>query len=260
MKSVTSDRQNRSRVRSHDRSRDDGEELSPTSPSESESTATVNESETVPMMSSIKAFGDKSTFHNSDQEATCPQEPDADDTTSGHDSFDVENCHSDNEDDIEVDIASESATGTMFHANEADIIEHDPCSPMTVPIEEDDEIIDKEVTGKIELDDEEDETARQARQNQMYARFQAWALRNYGETGKTKTVTRTKYDRVVAILSGREPPTAENSKLRFWIKAKGFRLAASSGSIGTDVAGCCSVLFIPAKNWVSSILSPVLKF
>lgn len=101
---------------------------------------------------------------------------------------------------------------------------------------------------------ETEETAR-LRQQQMYARFQAWALRNYGETGKTKTVTRTKYDRVVAILNGLEPATADNSKLRFWIKAKGFRLgccdelSADPATAGMD---CCKELYIPSKNWVSA--------
>lgn len=116
---------------------------------------------------------------------------------------------------------------------------------------------DIDLTGE-DYDRDESDDVREARQRQMYQRFQAWALRNYGEAGKTKTVTRIKYDRIVAILSGREPPTADNSKLRFWIKAKGFRLGlvakheavAPDESLLSAIGGCRNVLYVPAKNWV----------
>jgi len=79
--------------------------------------------------------------------------------------------------------------------------------------------------------------------------FRSWTLRNYGETGKTKTVTRAKYERIVAILSGLEPPTADNSKLRFWIKAKAFRLGYP---LDTDPPTILNrgELYIPSKTWV----------
>jgi len=101
-------------------------------------------------------------------------------------------------------------------------------------------------------DDGESEEASGVRQRAMYARFRSWTLRNYGETGKTKTVTRAKYERVVAILSGAEPPTADNSKLRFWIKAKGFRLGYP---VDTDPPTIMNrnELYIPSKNWVRII-------
>ena len=90
----------------------------------------------------------------------------------------------------------------------------------------------------------EDEESAMFRQQQLYARFQAWALRNYGETGKTKTVTRSKYNRVKNILKGIEMATAENSKLRFWVKAKGFRLGKETTSY-SDLES--DDLYIPSK-------------
>ena len=84
----------------------------------------------------------------------------------------------------------------------------------------------------------------------MFETFQTWALSNYGDSGKTKTVTRKKYKRIVKILNGEEPPTAENSKFRFWVKAKGFRL----GLPGTiDENNKSSVVFVPTKQAVSCL-------
>ena len=96
------------------------------------------------------------------------------------------------------------------------------------------------------------------RQRAMYARFRSWTLRNYGETGKTKTVTRAKYERVVAILSGAEPPTADNSKLRFWIKAKGFRLGYP---LDTDPPTIVNrgELYIPSKSWVRVMITALRR-
>ncbi|CAG5136675.1 unnamed protein product, partial [Candidula unifasciata] len=78
---------------------------------------------------------------------------------------------------------------------------------------------------------EEKCTLREIRQSNMYQTFQNWAIQNYGDKGKTKTVTRNKYQRIVRILKGEEESTAENSKLRFWVKAKGFQLSADTGEV-----------------------------
>jgi len=94
-----------------------------------------------------------------------------------------------------------------------------------------------------------DDASSDVRQRAMYARFRSWTQRNYGEAGKTKTVTRAKYQRVVAILSGAEPPTADNSKLRFWIKAKGFRLGYPVDTDPPTIVNCTE-LYIPSKTWV----------
>ncbi|XP_067135143.1 nucleolar protein 4-like [Centruroides vittatus] len=58
----------------------------------------------------------------------------------------------------------------------------------------------------------------------MYDKFQTWALETYGDSAKTKTVTRRKYLRILKILRGEEQTTSENSKFRFWVRAKGFTL------------------------------------
>ena len=86
---------------------------------------------------------------------------------------------------------------------------------------------------------------------EMYQKFQSWALRNYGDSGKTKTVTRRKYNRIVRILAGEEPATTENSKFRFWVKGKAFRLGPVNPS------GEYRILYVPTK---SSLVSEILNF
>lgn len=83
-----------------------------------------------------------------------------------------------------------------------------------------------------------------AHQQQLFSKFQAWALKNYGETGKTKTITRSKYRKVINILKGVENAITENSKLRFWVKAKGFRLGRGNHEFNDNDR---EVLYIPAK-------------
>lgn len=58
----------------------------------------------------------------------------------------------------------------------------------------------------------------------MYEAYQEWASQTYGDSAKTKTVTKKKYNRIVKILKGEESSNVENSKFRFWVKAKGFKL------------------------------------
>lgn len=81
---------------------------------------------------------------------------------------------------------------------------------------------------------------------QMFDTFQTWALKTYGDSGKTKTVTRKKYERIVRILTGDEEPSTENSKFRFWVKAKGFKLGP-----GTVKGRVQNVLYVPVKTTVS---------
>jgi len=145
-------------------------------------------------------------------------------------------CISDDEDDITVDSDTPAARDQAATAEP-------PSAPAQTPAGE-------------EPSDDTDEGSG-VRQRAMYARFRSWTLRNYGETGKTKTVTRAKYERVVAILGGVEPPTADNSKLRFWIKAKGFRLGYP---VDTDPPTIMNrnELYIPSKNWVSTLSTALL--
>uniref|UniRef100_A0A4W3H4H2 Nucleolar protein 4 n=1 Tax=Callorhinchus milii TaxID=7868 RepID=A0A4W3H4H2_CALMI len=75
--------------------------------------------------------------------------------------------------------------------------------------------------------------------------FQEWCLKTYGDSGKTKTVTRKKYDRIVQFLSGTEPSSADNAKFKFWVKSKGFQL----GSQGEPKPGAGKqVLYVPVKT------------
>lgn len=62
----------------------------------------------------------------------------------------------------------------------------------------------------------------------MYEAFQPWVLRTYGDSAKTKTITKKKYCRIVKTLRGEEINNAENSKFRFWVKAKGNSFASKN--------------------------------
>ncbi|XP_056377788.1 nucleolar protein 4 isoform X2 [Hyla sarda] len=78
----------------------------------------------------------------------------------------------------------------------------------------------------------------------MYRHFQDWCLRTYGDSGKTKTVTRKKYERIVQLLNGSESSSTDNAKFKFWVKSKGFQLgSAEEGSLGDK-----QVLYVPVKT------------
>ncbi|KAG8198056.1 hypothetical protein JTE90_001890 [Oedothorax gibbosus] len=83
--------------------------------------------------------------------------------------------------------------------------------------------------------------------SEMYENFQAWALKTYGDSAKTKTVTRRKYSRILKILKGEELTNAENSKFRFWVKAKGFRVGPPAGHASSAKPGE-QVLYIPCSK------------
>ncbi|KAF4532686.1 hypothetical protein B566_EDAN002922 [Ephemera danica] len=63
----------------------------------------------------------------------------------------------------------------------------------------------------------------------MFEHFQPWVVNTYGDSAKTKTITQRKYARIVKTLRGEESNSAENSKFRFWVKAKGFRIGPPPG-------------------------------
>ncbi|XP_018079181.1 nucleolar protein 4 [Xenopus laevis] len=78
----------------------------------------------------------------------------------------------------------------------------------------------------------------------MYRQFQDWCLRTYGDSGKTKTVTRKKYERIVQLLNGSESSSTDNAKFKFWVKSKGFQLGdADELNVGDQ-----QVLFVPVKT------------
>lgn len=81
--------------------------------------------------------------------------------------------------------------------------------------------------------------------NFLHLNSQEWALKTYGDSAKTKTVTHKKYSRIVKILRGEESSSMENSKFRFWVKAKGFRLELTDGDASSGI------LYVPASKSTS---------
>ncbi|KAJ8033014.1 Nucleolar protein 4 [Holothuria leucospilota] len=82
------------------------------------------------------------------------------------------------------------------------------------------------------------------------SRYRDWALRNYGDSGKTKTVTKRKYERIVKVLRGKDrfsgSASSENGKFRFWVRGKGFKLGKP---LGYPVVGLGDeVLLVPVKT------------
>nr|XP_060631228.1 nucleolar protein 4 isoform X2 [Anolis sagrei ordinatus] len=86
----------------------------------------------------------------------------------------------------------------------------------------------------------------------MYRQFQDWCLRTYGDSGKTKTVTRKKYERIVQLLNGAEGSSTDNAKFKFWVKSKGFQLSrpdeVGAGVGGGGGGGGKQVLYVPVKT------------
>ncbi|XP_077789190.1 nucleolar protein 4 isoform X2 [Podarcis muralis] len=87
----------------------------------------------------------------------------------------------------------------------------------------------------------------------MYRQFQDWCLRTYGDSGKTKTVTRKKYERIVQLLNGSESSSTDNAKFKFWVKSKGFQLGhpdevSGAGAGGGGGGGGKQVLYVPVKT------------
>ncbi|XP_051019101.1 nucleolar protein 4 isoform X2 [Acomys russatus] len=81
----------------------------------------------------------------------------------------------------------------------------------------------------------------------MYRQFQDWCLRTYGDSGKTKTVTRKKYERIVQLLNGSESSSNDNAKFKFWVKSKGFQLGQPDEVRGGG-GGAKQVLFVRVKT------------
>ncbi|XP_057555267.1 nucleolar protein 4 isoform X1 [Hippopotamus amphibius kiboko] len=81
----------------------------------------------------------------------------------------------------------------------------------------------------------------------MYRQFQDWCLRTYGDSGKTKTVTRKKYERIVQLLNGCESSSTDNAKFKFWVKSKGFQLGQPDEVRGGG-GGAKQVLYVPVKT------------
>ncbi|KAL0277312.1 UNVERIFIED_CONTAM: hypothetical protein PYX00_004648 [Menopon gallinae] len=65
----------------------------------------------------------------------------------------------------------------------------------------------------------------------MYENYQPWVIKTYGDLSRTKTITLKKRARIFKILRGEEQLCAENSKFRFWVRNKGFRINPPEGYI-----------------------------
>lgn len=91
----------------------------------------------------------------------------------------------------------------------------------------------------------------------MYRQFQDWCLRTYGDSGKTKTVTRKKYERIVQLLNGSESSSTDNAKFKFWVKSKGFQLGQPDEVRGGGGAAK-QVLYVPVKTTVSDSPATVI--
>uniref|UniRef100_A0A8C5EJM3 Nucleolar protein 4-like n=1 Tax=Gouania willdenowi TaxID=441366 RepID=A0A8C5EJM3_GOUWI len=93
----------------------------------------------------------------------------------------------------------------------------------------------------------------------MFSEFQDWCLRTYGDSGKTKTVTRRKYNKIMQTLLQNDESDGVyvdnshiNAKFKFWVKSKGFQ-------VGTNVLGEHNkkgapgkpVLYVPVKSTCS---------
>jgi hypothetical protein len=71
----------------------------------------------------------------------------------------------------------------------------------------------------------------------MFDHYQPWVIQTYGDSAKTKTITLRKYARVLRTLRGEESNSVENSKFRFWVKAKGFRMGQPPGYVAKPADG-----------------------
>ncbi|KAL4655352.1 nucleolar protein 4-like [Arapaima gigas] len=88
---------------------------------------------------------------------------------------------------------------------------------------------------------------------EMFGEFQDWCLRTYGDSGKTKTVTRRKYNKILqTLLQGDESDGVYienshiNAKFKFWVKSKGFQLGGAQGDHKKGASGS-PVLYVPIK-------------
>jgi hypothetical protein len=70
--------------------------------------------------------------------------------------------------------------------------------------------------------------------------FQRWVQMNYGENSRTKTITRSKYNKICRYLLG-EPLIETDAKFRFWVKSKGFRIVQS------EDMSAYGTLYVPVK-------------
>ncbi|KAM8864281.1 nucleolar protein 4-like isoform 1-T1 [Spinachia spinachia] len=94
---------------------------------------------------------------------------------------------------------------------------------------------------------------------EMFSEFQDWCLRTYGDSGKTKTVTRRKYNKIMQTLLQNEESDGVyidnshiNAKFKFWVKSKGFQVGTNVlGEHNKKGAAGKPVLYVPVKTTCS---------
>lgn len=92
----------------------------------------------------------------------------------------------------------------------------------------------------------------------MFSEFQDWCLRTYGDSGKTKTVTRRKYNKIMQTLLQNEDSDGVyvdnshiNAKFKFWVKSKGFQVGSNIlGEHNKKELSGKPVLYVPVKSTV----------
>ncbi|XP_051947819.1 nucleolar protein 4-like [Xyrauchen texanus] len=89
---------------------------------------------------------------------------------------------------------------------------------------------------------------------EMFGDFQEWCLRTYGDSGKTKTVTRRKYNKILQTLLQSDDSEGVyiesnhiNAKFKFWVKSKGFQVGNIDGEQNENGAADRPVLYVPIK-------------
>ncbi|KTF90000.1 hypothetical protein cypCar_00006506 [Cyprinus carpio] len=95
---------------------------------------------------------------------------------------------------------------------------------------------------------------------EMFSEFQDWCLRTYGDSGKTKTVTRRKYNKIMQTLLQNEESDGVyvdnshiNAKFKFWVKSKGFQVGSNIlGEHNKKESSGKPVLYVPVKSTVKS--------
>lgn len=95
---------------------------------------------------------------------------------------------------------------------------------------------------------------------EMFGEFQDWCLRTYGDSGKTKTVTRRKYNKILqTLLQGDEENNNGvfihektnnhiNAKFKFWVKSKGFQVGTLQDRDERTGGADRPVLYVPIKT------------
>ncbi|KAB5567466.1 hypothetical protein PHYPO_G00233110 [Pangasianodon hypophthalmus] len=94
---------------------------------------------------------------------------------------------------------------------------------------------------------------------EMFSEFQEWCLRTYGDSGKTKTVTRRKYNKIMQTLLQNEDADGVyvdnshiNAKFKFWVKSKGFQVGSNVlGEHNQKGTPGKPVLYVPVKSTCS---------